>query len=228
MRKINIAIDGHAGCGKSTTAKLVANRLGYTYIDSGAMYRAVTLFFLRENVPFDQENEEMIAALENIHITFKPNGLGFGNYVILNGEEVEEEIRSPKVSGHVSQVAVHARVREKMVQQQQEIGRKKGVVMDGRDIGTVVFPDAELKVFMTASMEKRATRRLDEMKRKDANTSLEDVVNNLEERDRIDSTREVAPLTQASDALVVDTSDLSVQEQVNKVTELAIERIHSK
>lgn len=214
---ITIAIDGYSGCGKSTTAKGVARRLGYVYVDSGAMYRAVTLYFLRHNIPFDTENPAMLAALKEIHIDFvlcKDTGLP---EVRLNGEKVEKEIRSPEIAANVSPVSVHPAVRKQMVKLQQKMGKKSGVVMDGRDIGTVVFPHAELKVFMTADVEVRAQRRKEELAEKGITVSLEEVIHNLEERDKIDSSRAESPLRKAEDAIEIDTSTTSVAEQIEMV-----------
>lgn len=227
MNKINIAVDGYAGCGKSSTAKQVAQRLQYLFIDSGAMYRAVSLYFLRNEVNFDQDGPEVHAALKDIFIEFVPKeGQAFPE-VLLNGEAVEAEIRKPAVSSIVSPVAVLRSVREEMVAQQQRMGLQKGVIMDGRDIGTIVFPDAELKVFMTAEVEVRARRRLEEMEAKGVKANLEDVVRNLKERDYIDSHREVGPLRQALDAIVIDTTYLQLEDQVERVYQLAMDRILS-
>jgi cytidylate kinase len=227
VKKINIAVDGHAGCGKSSTAKQVALRLNYLFIDSGAMYRAVSLFFLRHGVNFQSDGPAVEAALKDIFIDFVHKvGKDFPE-VRLNGEEVEGEIRKAEVSAIVSPVSVLGSVREAMVAQQQRMGADKGVIMDGRDIGTVVFPDAELKVFMTAEVEVRARRRLAEMEAKGLQASLEEVVNNLQERDHIDSTREVGPLRQAEDAIVIDTTYLTLEEQIEQVYNLAMERILS-
>lgn len=224
MRQITIAIDGYAGCGKSTTAKRVADTLGYTYIDSGAMYRAVTLYFLQHHVPFDSENLEMLEALTHIHLEFVPSLLGKPE-IHLNGENVESLIRTPAISNAVSPVSVHRSVRQAMVRQQQKMGERGGIVMDGRDIGTVVFPHAELKVFLSAQMEVRARRRQEELQEKGIDISLEEIMQNLRERDRTDSTRAESPLRQADDALVVDTSDCTIDEQVERVLALAKARI---
>lgn len=228
MKDITIAIDGYAGCGKSSTAKEVAKKLGYLYIDSGAMYRAVSLHFWRHNIDFENESEELIEELENIYIDFN-----FGRnkpfpVVTLNGVEVEDEIRKPEISAIVSQVSVHKSVRREMVSQQRRLGEAGGVVMDGRDIGTVVFPNAELKVFMTASIDKRAERRLAELQSKGIPASLEDIKANLAQRDHIDSSREVGPLKQAPDAVLIDTTNLDFDEQVDLVCKLAKEKIAKK
>lgn len=210
MKKINIAIDGHSSCGKSTTSKRLARELGYKYIDTGAMYRAVTLYLLDHHC--DWNNREKLAeVLGQIHVDFKVEGSG--SRTLLNGRDVEDEIRTMRVSNNVSEVSTISAVRAKLVEQQQEIARQKGVVMDGRDIGTVVLPDAELKVFMTATLEARAGRRWKELKEGGMNLSLDDVKANLQHRDHIDSTRQDSPLTQAKDALLLDTSDMTVDEQ---------------
>jgi len=210
MKKINIAIDGHSSCGKSTLAKALAAKLHYLYIDSGAMYRAVTLYFLNKGT--DINNAEAVKAhLEEITISFKNhNG---ENRTLLNDADVSEEIRSMAINNFVSPVAAISSVRKKLVHQQQIIGSKKGVVMDGRDIGTVVFPDAEIKIFLTANIETRAQRRFDELRRKGNAVSLEEIKYNLAERDRIDSNRLDSPLKQAQDAILLDNSNLTPIEQ---------------
>ncbi|MCO6480057.1 MAG: (d)CMP kinase [Phaeodactylibacter sp.] len=216
MDKIIIAIDGRSSCGKSTLAKGLAARLGYTYIDSGAMYRAVTLYFLRHHIGLDDE-EQARQALDNINIRFNAE-----NRTILNGEDVEGEIRRMEVSNYVSQVSAIPAVRRAMVRQQQAMGRNKGIVMDGRDIGTVVFPDAELKIFLTAAPEKRAQRRFEELKSKGITTSLEEVRQNLNHRDHIDSTREDSPLRKAADAIEIDNTHMNRAEQLKYALELAL------
>jgi len=224
MTRITIAIDGFAGCGKSTTAKQAAEILGYTYIDSGAMYRAVTLYFLRHKVPFEVENIELQESLNHIHLEFVPSLLGKPE-IHLSGENVEDEIRKPAVSNAVSPASVHRSVRAAMVRQQQAMGRLGGMVMDGRDIGTVVFPHAQLKVFLTADMGVRALRRQAELREKGTDVPLEEILTNLQERDRIDSTRAESPLRRAEDAIEVDTSHCTIEEQVAQVVALAKERI---
>lgn len=214
-KKIIIAIDGYSSCGKSTMAKDLARTIGYTYIDTGAMYRAVTLYAMRHNlIEGDKVDADALAAqMDNIHITFgrdKATGLPFTR---LNGENVEREIRSLAVSAHVSPVSALPFVRSALTRQQQEMGRAGGVVMDGRDIGTAVFPDATLKVFVTASAEVRAQRRYDELKAKGMEASFEDILKNVKERDYIDSHRDIAPLRQATDALVLDNSHMTIPEQ---------------
>ena len=225
-KKIIIAIDGHSSCGKSTMAKSLAQRLGYVYIDTGAMYRVVTLVALRngwiENkIP---DTQKIIEGLKDIKITFKWDEEAGKNTTFLNGENVEDEIRRLEVSENVSPISTIAEVRHEMVQQQRENGKNKGIVMDGRDIGTVVFPDAELKIFMTASPEIRAQRRYLELTEKGDKVNFEEILANVEGRDKIDSTRAVSPLKQADDALILDNSELTREQQldwaVNKVKEI--------
>ncbi len=228
VNKIIIAIDGFAGCGKSTTAKLVAQQLNYMYIDTGAMYRAVALYFLRNNIDFSAESPAMKDALDNIYIDLVRQDDSHFPITYLNGKNVEEEIRSPEISAIVSPVSVHRMVRKEMVAQQQRMGEDKSIVMDGRDIGTVVFPRAELKLFMTADIEIRAARRLQELKAKGIEIDHAEILRNLEERDHIDSTRKVGPLKQADDAIVIDTTTMSVAEQVEKVCSLAKALIYGK
>lgn len=215
-KKIIIAIDGHSSCGKSTMAKSIARELGYIYIDSGAMYRVVTLFALRKGLVSDGKVDVkgIINELKNIKITFRWDENTGKNTTFLNGENVEDEIRRPDVSENVSPVSTIAEVRHEMVKQQRENGKNKGIVMDGRDIGTVVFPDAELKIFMTASPEIRAKRRFDELKEKGLEIKLEDILENVISRDKIDSSREISPLKKAADALVLDNSHLTREQQL--------------
>lgn len=224
MKKINIAIDGFSGCGKSSTAKEVAKALDYKFIDTGAMYRAVTLYFLRNEV--DLKSETSVAdALSRISIDFRPNKELGKSETFLNKQNVEEEIRKMYVSEMVSPVSAIKAVRVAMVAQQQEMGKNKGVVMDGRDIASVVFPDAELKVFMKASDEARAKRRLKELEEKGEQVSLDEIARNFRERDEQDSTRKESPLIQVPEAVVIDTSDLEFEDQVQKVLALATERM---
>lgn len=224
MKKINIAIDGFSGCGKSSTAKEVAKVLDYKFIDTGAMYRAVTLYFLRNEV--DLNNDAAIAgALSEIQIDFKPNKELGKSETFLNQQNVEKEIRKMYVSEMVSPVSAIKAVRVAMVAQQQEMGKDRGVVMDGRDIASVVFPDAELKIFMKASDEARAKRRLKELQEKGEAVSLEEIARNFRERDEQDSTRKESPLIQVPEAVVIDTSDLRFEDQVQKVLALAEERM---
>lgn len=218
-RKINIAIDGYSGCGKSTTAKAVAKHLGYTYIDTGAMYRAVTLFFQREGTDI-QDETAVSAALKYLEIRFVYHDTDKKLHTYLNGEDVEAEIRTPEVAAFVSPVAAISAVRRKLVEQQQAMGREKGVVMDGRDIGTVVFPDAECKFFMTADADIRAQRRVEELAVNGVKASFESVRANLLERDEIDSTREDSPLMKAEDAIEIDTSHITIQEQISRVLDV--------
>ncbi|GAB2565824.1 (d)CMP kinase [Spirosoma areae] len=224
MPRIVIAIDGYSSCGKSTTAKAVAARMGYGYIDTGAMYRAVSLFFIQERVSLFS-NREVVSALEKIHITFNHNPRTGKNETCLNGLNVEEEIRKMYISNIVSEVSAIPEVRWALVAQQQKMGRRRGVVMDGRDIGTKVFPDAEVKVFMTADTYTRARRRQQELLAKGEMINLEDIVQNLEKRDRIDTTRAESPLVQAPDATLLDTSHMTIEEQVDWVIEQADRRL---
>ncbi|MFW5831661.1 MAG: (d)CMP kinase [Prolixibacteraceae bacterium] len=213
---IVIAIDGHSSCGKSTMAKSLAKKLGYIYIDSGAMYRAVTLFALRNGwIENGKPNEEkIIEGLKNVEITFRWDNETEKNTTFLNGENIEDEIRQLEVSRNVSPVSTIPGVRHEMVKQQRENSKNKGIVMDGRDIGTVVFPDAELKIFMTASPEVRAQRRYDELKEKGNPVDFNEILKNVRERDQIDSNRAVSPLKKADDALVLDNSNLTREEQL--------------
>lgn len=215
MKKIVIALDGHSSSGKSTMAKDLAREIGYIYIDTGAMYRAVTLYSLQHHFcEGEQVNEEALEkALDDIRITFRPNPETGRPDTYLNGVNVEKEIRSIEVARWVSAIASLGCVREALVAKQQAMGKEKGIVMDGRDIGTVVFPNAELKIFVTASPEVRAQRRVDELKAKGENVSYEDILDNVKRRDHIDSTRAISPLRQAEDALVLDNSHMSIEEQ---------------
>lgn len=221
-RKVVIAVDGYSSCGKSTFAKAIAKRLGYAYIDSGAMYRATTLYGL-QNGMFDGNGvlnaQKLIAALPLINITFRFNGEKQRNETYLNGTCVEDEIRSIAVADKVSRVAEIGKVREQMVLLQQQMGKEKGIVMDGRDIGTVVFPEAEFKIFMTADPAIRAQRRYDELKGKGEEVDINEVEENIRKRDYIDENREVSPLRKANDALVLDNSHMTVEEQMVWVEE---------
>ncbi len=217
MKKINIAIDGHSSCGKSSTAKLLASRLKYKYIDTGAMYRAVTYYLLMNNI--DWHNHSLLSEiLEQIEVDFAVNENG-ENRTLLNGKDVEAEIRTMKISNHVSEVSTISSIRKKLVQQQQQIAKRKGVVMDGRDIGTVVLPNAELKIFMTASIAVRTERRW--LEAKGIGLTKEEVQKNLEHRDHIDSSREDSPLKQAEDAVLLDNSNMSLDQQLEFIYELA-------
>lgn len=209
MKKITIAIDGHSSCGKSTMAKELARRVGYIYVDTGAMYRCCTLYAMRNNIaPADLEQH-----MADIHISFQLDAETGKPLACLNGEVVESEIRGMEVSSHVSEIAALPFVREAMVDQQRRMGQDKGIVMDGRDIGTTVFPDAELKIFVTASDEVRAQRRYDELKAKGQEADFLDILNNVRERDYMDSHREVSPLRQAEDAVLLDNSNMTIEEQ---------------
>jgi cytidylate kinase len=224
--KITIAIDGFSSTGKSTLAKQLAKQLGYVYVDTGAMYRAVTLFALNNRFisDTDLDKEGLAASLDNVNLkfVFNPN-LGFAE-MYLNGENVEAEIRTMRVSGFVSRIAEVSKVRAKLVEQQQQMGKDKGIVMDGRDIGTVVFPQAELKLFMTASPETRAQRRFEELTQKGQEVRYDDVLKNVQERDYIDSHREDSPLVKADDAIEIDNSYLTIQEQFDLVLDLVKEK----
>ena len=215
MKKITIAIDGHSSCGKSTMAKDLARRIGYVYIDTGAMYRAVTLFAMRHNLIANGQVDaaKLQEEMGNIHISLRLNPETQRPDTYLNGECVEREIRTMEVSRHVSLIAALPFVRSAMVEMQREMGKEKGVVMDGRDIGTVVFPHAELKIFVTASAEVRAQRRYDELTAKGEKCNYEEILENVKERDHIDSTRETSPLRQAEDAIVLDNTHMTIHEQ---------------
>lgn len=214
-KKIIITIDGWSSCGKSTLARQLAKELGYVYVDSGAMYRAITLYFLRNHVDWT-DKKEVKNALQNINLDFVFNAERNSSEIYLNDENVEYVIRDLVIAEKVSDVAAIKEVREFAVAQQQKMGAKKGIVMDGRDIGTVVFPDAELKIFMTADSAVRVERRFKELFEKNPTITIEEVKNNLEMRDYIDSNREVSPLRQAADALVLDNTNLTQQEQLQK------------
>lgn len=227
---IIIAIDGHSSCGKSTMAKSLARNLRYVYIDSGAMYRAVTLYALRKGWIKNGEPDKakVISGFKNVTITFKWDEQKEVNTTFMNGENIEDEIRRLEVSSNVSPISTIPEVRSEMVKQQRENGKNKGIVMDGRDIGTVVFPDAELKIFMTASPEVRAQRRYDELKEKGLKVDFNEILKNVEERDKIDSTRKVSPLKKADDAIVLDNSHITREEQLNWALEKANEIIGRK
>lgn len=216
MRKITIAIDGYSSCGKSTMAKDLAREIGYIYVDTGAMYRSVTLFAMRNNL-FNEDGsiktDELKDRMNEINISFKLNSETGRPDTYLNGELVEKEIRTMEVSANVSKIAALPFVREALVAQQQAMGKEKGIIMDGRDIGTVVFPDAELKIFVTASAEVRAQRRYDELKAKGMPADFDDILKNVKERDYIDSHRETSPLRMADDALELDNSHMTIEEQ---------------
>ena len=216
MKKITIAIDGHSSCGKSTMAKDLAKRIGYIYVDTGAMYRSVTLYALRNglfNANGTIKEEELKAQMWNIKISFKLNKATGRPDTYLNGENVENQIRTMEVSSHVSVIAALPFVRAALVEQQQQMGAEKGIVMDGRDIGTVVFPNAELKVFVTASPEVRAQRRYDELKAKGMEANFDDILKNVQERDYIDSHRATSPLRKAEGAIELDNSSITIEQQ---------------
>ena len=227
MKKITIAIDGFSSTGKSTVAKQLANKLTYIYVDSGAMYRAVTLYAMQHKLVSDYTFEKMklINELNKINLIFKFNKqLGFAE-IYLNGINVEKEIRTIEVSEQVSKIATVPEVRKKLVEQQQLMGANKGVVMDGRDIGTVVFPEAELKIFMNASAYKRAERRYKELTERGDEVTFEEILKNVEYRDYIDSTREDSPLIKAMDAIEIDNSELTKEEQFEQIYRLAVQKI---
>jgi cytidylate kinase len=223
-KNIIITIDGWSSCGKSTLAKQLASKLKYTYIDSGAMYRAITLYFLRNHVDWT-DPKAVVKALKEINIEFSRNENAKSSEILLNGENVEYLIRELVIAEKVSEVAAIKEVREFAVKQQQSLGNKRAIVMDGRDIGTVVFPEAELKIFMTADNAVRVERRFRELYEKNPNISIEEVKNNLEMRDYIDSHREISPLRRAKDAIVLDNSNLTTQEQYQLALKWAMERI---
>lgn len=227
MRKITIAIDGYSSTGKSTLAKQLAAYFNYVYVDSGAMYRAITLFALEQNLIGDGffEKERLIARLPEIHLRFQQETSSDTAVMVLNNRNVEKEIRTLHVSQFVSMIAEVPQIRKKLVQLQQQMGREKGVVMDGRDIGTVVFPDAELKIFMTASAEERARRRYEELLQKGEHVRYEDVLQNVQERDHIDSTRHDSPLTKTDDAIELDNTFTTIEDQFHTVLQLAKDRI---
>lgn len=221
MKNIVVAIDGYSSCGKSTIAKELARHAGYTYVDTGAMYRAVALYLLQNNHPMDTDN--LTELLQGIHITFslQPDG---SQHTMLNGEDVEHLIRTLEVGNMASQISPIRQVRQYLVAQQQAMGKQKAIVMDGRDIGTVVFPDAELKLFLTASPQVRAKRRYDELKAKGENPIMEDVLADINDRDYRDSHRAESPLRQAEDAIVVDNSYMTREEQMEHIIHLFTER----
>ena len=222
MKKIIIAIDGFSSCGKSTMAKALARNIGYLYFDSGAMYRAVALYCMQNNLIENGEidSEALRAKIKEIHITFEADPETKNSITLLNGTNVEHEIRSLEVSQHVSKVAALDFVRTELVDQQREMGKLKGIVMDGRDIGTTVFPYAEMKVFVTASAEVRAQRRYDELVARGDTPNYNDILENVQQRDHIDQTREVSPLKKADDALLLDNSNLTREEQMEWLIEV--------
>lgn len=227
MRKITIAIDGYSSTGKSTVAKQLADYLGYIYVDSGAMYRAVTLYAMRKGFIREKQfnKQALINALDAIDISFKKVDISKPAHVVINGEDVEKQIRTLEVSSFVSPIATVPEVRKKLVEQQQQMGKNKGVVMDGRDISTVVFPKAELKIFMEASAEQRAQRRYLELTHRGDQVTYEAVLKNVIDRDRIDTTRKDSPLIKAKDAIVIDNSSMNLEDQFHIVLQLAKDRI---
>ena len=223
MKKIIIAIDGPAGSGKTSSAKIVAESLGYTYIDTGAMYRAVSLAVIEKNIPVDEES--VCPLLDQIHIELKPSE--GGQITLLNGRDVSLDIRKPEVTTMVSPVSAMGCVRERMVAMQREMGANGGVVMDGRDIGTVVFPQAQLKLYLVASIDSRANRRIKEMTEKGIEFNPEEIKNQILYRDNYDSTRAISPLCKANDAIEIDTSDMTIPEQTERMLALAKNIINS-
>ncbi len=219
MKKIVIAIDGFSSTGKSTLARVLAQKLNYTYVDSGAMYRAITLYFYQQNIQLD-DVKEVLNALEHIEVHFEEN------IICLNGEKVESQIRAMEISNRVSEVSAIEAVRHFAVEQQQRMGEKKGIVMDGRDIGTTVFPQAELKIYLTADPTIRANRRFQEILQKDSTIDFKTVADNLKHRDHIDSTREVSPLRIATDAVILDNSTLSFDQTVETAYQWALAKIN--
>ncbi|MCW8981361.1 MAG: (d)CMP kinase [Altibacter sp.] len=226
MRKITIAIDGYSSTGKSTVAKQLADWLGYVYVDSGAMYRAITLYALQNEFIYKGELfiENLVVALPDIALDFRKNDSGKAE-MYLNGQNVEKEIRTMEVSEWVSPVATIPEVRRKLVKLQHAMGENKGVVMDGRDIGTVVFPNAELKIFMNASAKERAGRRFRELQERGDTVTFEEVLENVTERDRIDTTRADSPLKKAADAIEIDNSEMNLEDQFHTILQLAKDRI---
>ena len=225
-KKIIIAIDGHSSCGKSTLAKEIAEKLSYIYLDTGAMYRAVSYYFIQNNLIIDGrlETQDIEQHLNKISIDFRRQKDG-SLHTFLNQVDVEKEIRSMEVSNLVSEVSKHAIVRKQMVALQQEIGKNKGIILDGRDIGTVVFPNAEVKLFLTAKAEIRAQRRFDELKANGVRIRIEDVLENIIQRDYQDENRKESPLKKADDAIVIDNSKLNKQEQLNKALDIIYKKL---
>lgn len=225
MRPIVVALDGYSSCGKSTIAKELSRVLNYKYVDTGAMYRAVTLYFIQHKIDF-KDIEQVKEALQHITITFKINGSTQIQETFLNGENIENEIRvNPRVAGYVSDVSAISEVRRFLVKQQQQLGKERAIIMDGRDIGTVVFPDAELKLFITADPQIRAQRRFAELIEKGKETTIEEVLANLEKRDYIDSHREDSPLLKADDAIEIDNSHMTHDEQLYLILNLVKEKM---
>lgn len=227
MKKIIIAIDGYSSSGKSTMARDLARRIGYVYVDSGAMYRAVTLYAIEHGMASQEKGVDtaaLVKALPDIHISFTPAGSDGIQHTLLNGKDVEREIRDMQVSSLVSPVAVIPEVRHRLTALQQEYGKEKGIVMDGRDIGTTVFPDAEMKVFVNASPEERARRRVKELTGKGETVTYEEVLENIKERDHIDTTRKESPLRKAEDAVLLDNDNMTIEQQMDWLLKLYEDR----
>ncbi len=216
-----IAIDGPAGSGKSTTAKIIADRLGYTYLDTGAMYRALTYYAMKHNIP-PSDGDSLATAMERLSIDFK--NINNIQHVYIGGEDVTTEIRTPEVTRQVSEVSAHKKIREVMVTKQKELGQKGSIIAEGRDTTTVVFTNAHLKIYLKASIDQRAQRRLIDLTKMGITTSLQEIQDDIERRDNYDSNREHSPLTIAPDAIVIDTSNLSIEDQVDKIIHLAIDK----
>lgn len=224
MKKIVVAIDGYSACGKSTTAKAAAKNLGYKFIDTGAMYRAVTLYFYQNHIEITNP-KQVLKAMDSIQLGFVFNTKSGKNQITLNGLMVENEIRQMHISESVSEVSAVSEVRKDVISQQRQLGKKRGVVMEGRDIGTVVFPDAELKIFMTADLEVRATRRQKELLEKGQMVELDKVIQNIQKRDHLDTTRKESPLVKAEDAYELDTTHMTLEEQIEEVIRLSLCKI---
>ena len=224
MKKIVVAIDGYSACGKSTTAKAAARNLGYKFIDTGAMYRAVTLYFYQNHIEITNP-KQLLKAMDSIQLGFVFNTKSGKNQITLNGLMVENEIRQMHISESVSEVSAVSEVRKDVISQQRQLGKKRGVVMEGRDIGTVVFPDAELKIFMTANLEVRATRRQKELLETGQMVELDKVIQNIQKRDHLDTTRKESPLVKAEDAYELDTTHMTLEEQIEEVIRLSLCKI---
>ncbi|MCZ6693283.1 MAG: (d)CMP kinase [Bacteroidetes bacterium] len=224
MKKIVVAIDGYSACGKSTTAKAAARNLGYKFIDTGAMYRAVTLYFYQNHIEITNP-KQVLKAMDSIQLGFVFNTKSGKNQITLNGLMVENEIRQMHISESVSEVSAVSEVRKDVISQQRQLGKKRGVVMEGRDIGTVVFPDAELKIFMTANLEVRATRRQKELLEIGQMVELDKVIQNIQKRDHLDTTRKESPLVKAEDAYELDTTHMTLEEQIEEVIRLSLCKI---
>jgi len=224
MKNVVIAIDGLSGCGKSSTAKAVAKKLGFKYLDTGAMYRAVTLYFLQQNINYHND-DEVSTALARIYLDFNYNNDKQRYETILNSNNVEDDIRKSLVTDKVSEISAVAAIRQALIEKQRKLAKKGSIVMDGRDIGTTVFPNADLKVFMTADLEERARRRMLDLEKLNDKPNFDKIVANLKDRDYKDMNRKVSPLRKAEDAVEVDTSELTFEEQVNEIVKLATEQL---